>query len=61
MGRVMIRCPEFGKLVFTGVEVDRDRWERSEEPFESHYPVRCPRCGELHQWGRQDAVYQEDF
>jgi hypothetical protein len=56
MAKVMIKCPEKGKLVFTGMFTDKAAFERSQ----IRQPVfRCSACGKEHTWAKEDAVIQE--
>ena len=58
MPMVMIRCPQTGQQVFTGVETDRASFQRLPN---SGGHLRCPICGKQHEWGKRDARLSEDF
>jgi uncharacterized C2H2 Zn-finger protein len=51
IGRVLIRCPETGASVETVLRLRPSAFEglRGEHSF------RCPRCGQVHAWRREDA------
>jgi hypothetical protein len=51
VSRVMIRCPETGEAVDTV-------WRLRPAAFEAlrgEYGFRCARCGEIHNWRKEDA------
>jgi endogenous inhibitor of DNA gyrase (YacG/DUF329 family) len=56
--RVMIRCPNTGRAVDTGVETT------SQEEFASEVlvgqSVACPHCGQTHTWSKPDAFLLVD-
>ncbi len=52
MGMVMIRCPETGRAISTGIEIDRVTF-RSTPVFFSQ--TRCPLCRVTHEWFAKDA------
>lgn len=53
MGQVMIRCPQTGKLVSTGIAMDKASFESSTLTNNS---VKCPLCGNIHVWSKRDAT-----
>jgi transcriptional regulator with XRE-family HTH domain/endogenous inhibitor of DNA gyrase (YacG/DUF329 family) len=53
--RVMIRCPQTGKPVFTGTELTRQQWDRTE--FEG-MRVNCPHCHSPHVWSKSNAYLE---
>jgi transcriptional regulator with XRE-family HTH domain len=53
--RVMIRCPQTKKPVFTGAEMTPSEWERSD--FED-MRVSCPHCHLEHRWNKSDAYVE---
>jgi hypothetical protein len=57
MAKVMIKCPEKGKLVFTGVVGDKVFLERLQ--IKQNKMARCSACGKEHLWTKDDAVLQE--
>lgn len=57
MSRAMIRCPETGRLVYTGVDMDWDEVDASRFVGEK---LPCPRCGSVHPWNEQDIELDED-
>lgn len=57
MAKVMIKCPETGKLVPAGVWVDKATFEKAQMP--QNTLGRCPACGKKHSWTKKDAVLQD--
>ena len=56
MGMVMIRCPQTGRAIPTGIKVDRERL-RSSPVFSSR--TRCAVCNADHDWFAREAwVYE---
>jgi hypothetical protein len=55
MTNVMIRCPNTGQDIFTGVEIHEVR-----SIPDGPSSVRCPLCGEDHTWSREDARIADD-
>ena len=56
MGTVLIRCPNTKSYVFTGITMDYSTF--SEGDLGSR-KVHCPKCGEVHHWGRKDAFLHQ--
>ncbi len=52
MGTVMIRCPETGRAISTGIEADEARFNSMPVFFARSY---CPFCRVTHQWFARDA------
>ena len=52
MGSVMIKCPDTGGAIATGIVTDRESF-RSTPVFFAR--VLCPRCGKEHEWFAQQA------
>jgi hypothetical protein len=57
MSRAMIRCPETGRMVYTGMDIDWDGLEAARFVGES---MSCPRCGTVHAWNETDITLDED-
>lgn len=56
MGMVMIKCPETGSVIPTGIEMDRERFRCSAVFFSRTY---CRKCGATHEWFAKEAwVYE---
>ena len=53
MRRVMIHCPQTGKMVFSGICLDEAG--STGDAFSRQNAVGCPLCGDLHFWGAEDA------
>lgn len=59
MGMVMIKCPESGNAIPTGIETDRDNFRRSIVFFSRTY---CRICATKHEWFAREAwVYESVF
>jgi hypothetical protein len=56
MGMVMIRCPDTGCAIPTGIKMDRERFRSSAVFFSRTY---CRICSTTHEWFAKDAwVYE---
>ncbi|MGX1164965.1 hypothetical protein AB7M16_001231 [Bradyrhizobium sp. USDA 372] len=56
MGMVMIKCPETGRAISTGIEMDRERFRCSAVFFSRTY---CGMCAATHEWFAKEAwVYE---
>ncbi|WP_225185564.1 hypothetical protein [Bradyrhizobium sp. NBAIM01] len=56
MGMVMIKCPETGRAISTGIEMDRERFRCSVVFFSRTY---CEMCAATHEWFAKEAwVYE---
>ena len=56
MTRVLITCPQTGHRVFTGVDMDKEEFERA--PLSDQTIKACAACGQTHTWSKQDAVLE---
>ncbi len=56
MGMVMIKCPQTGHAIATGIKTDRDSFLRSAVFFAR---TRCPICKTDHNWFAPEAWVQE--
>jgi hypothetical protein len=52
MGVVMIKCPDTGREIPTGMVADRQKFDRTPVFFAR---VRCPVCGNEHEWFAKEA------
>ena len=52
MGLIMIRCPESGREIPTGIEMDMAEFQRAPVFFST---VQCPVCKREHEWFAKDA------
>ena len=52
MGLVMIRCPNTGRDVSTGIEMHTEQFAASPVFFSR---VQCPLCASEHEWFAKDA------
>ena len=53
MARVMVKCPNTGGHVFTGIETDATTFERLPDAVAR---TQCPHCGDEHEWRKADAM-----
>nr|WP_246504621.1 hypothetical protein [Bradyrhizobium agreste] len=56
MGMVMIKCPETGHAISTGIEMDRERFRCSAVFFSRTY---CGMCAATHEWFAKEAWVHE--
>ena len=52
MGVMMIRCPQTGREIPTGIEMDTAEFQRAPVFFSR---VQCPLCERWHEWFAKDA------
>lgn len=52
MGFVMIKCPNTGRAISTGMQVDRSRWGATLVFFSRTF---CPMCRIPHEWFAKEA------
>jgi endogenous inhibitor of DNA gyrase (YacG/DUF329 family) len=57
VNRIIIKCPNTGKLVYTGFAMDPAIFEAS--PVEEN-PIECPVCKQTHRWSKKDAFLERD-
>ena len=58
VNRILIKCPNTGKLIYTGFAMDWETFEAS--PVEEMDPVECPACHQLHRWHKSDAILERE-
>jgi hypothetical protein len=56
MGMVMVKCPQTGQAIPTGIETDRESFGRSAVFFAR---TRCPLCRADHAWFAREAWVDE--
>ena len=56
MGMVMVKCPQTGHAIPTGIEIDRESFGRSTVFFSR---TRCPICCADHAWFAREAWVHE--
>jgi hypothetical protein len=56
MGMVMVRCPQTGRAIPTGITIDRESFQRSPVFFRR---TRCPICNTEHAWFAREAWVDE--
>ena len=56
LGSVMIKCPDTGTNINTGILADRKTFKSTPVFFAE---VLCPVCGNVHEWFAQDAWVAE--
>jgi len=52
MSAIMIRCPNTGQPIFTGIETDERSFSQTPEVLAR---MHCPVCGVMHAWWRREA------
>ena len=57
MARVMIICPETDKPIYTHMSFD---WFGFDAVTIGTKSVKCPKCGQIHQWTRHDSFLEDD-
>ena len=57
MSRLLITCPETGKPVYTGLNME---WYALEAAQLGEQELDCPECGQRHRWTKRDATLQAD-
>jgi hypothetical protein len=56
MTRVLIKCPQTGHSVFTGIDMSPEEFERAELPEQTI--KACAACGQKHVWSKSDATLE---
>lgn len=56
MGMVMVKCPQTGHAIPTGITIDRESFQRSPVFFRR---TRCPICNTDHAWFAREAWVDE--
>lgn len=56
MGRIVIKCPNTGKTVPTGMGADKKSFESSTYGSNT---MHCSACGGFHTWSKEDAWVEE--
>ena len=56
MGMVMVKCPETGRAIPTGMKTDRESFQRSTVFFGR---THCPICHTDHAWFAREAWVHE--
>ncbi|HEY8082783.1 MAG TPA: hypothetical protein VIE64_04400 [Solirubrobacterales bacterium] len=58
MANVMIKCPNTGKLVPTGIAMDAQSFASAQ--LSNNGLGNCPACGGGHVWSKKDAQLEEE-
>ncbi len=56
MGAIMIKCPNTGQAIATGIETDPNSFEQIPDVLGR---ARCPLCGLEHSWWKREAWISE--
>jgi hypothetical protein len=56
MGMIMVKCPETGRAIPTGIEADRESFQRCTVFFAR---TRCPICRIEHAWFAREAWVEQ--
>jgi hypothetical protein len=57
MATICTSCPNTGRAISTGIETDADSFLAIPEVI---IRVRCPHCGEEHNWSKHNAFLREN-
>ena len=57
MANVMIKCPNTGKAVPTGINMDQASFDSSD--MRDNALGGCPACGGTHVWNKEDAFLED--
>jgi len=57
MSQVLITCPETGRPVYTGLNFEWPTFESTDLPKQA---LKCPLCGKVHEWAKDDAYLRAD-
>lgn len=57
MSTLKIRCPQTGRPIAVGIEVEPDALRHLPD-VKSH--VLCPECGQMHVWSKADTFLDPD-
>lgn len=55
MPNLMIKCPGTGKLVGTGIAIDKASFDNPTNQMSGN-SIRCPACGQTHTWDKKDVA-----
>ncbi len=58
MNRIVIKCPNTGKMIYTGYSMDPQTFGMI--PIEQMDPVECPACHKMHGWTKKDALFERE-
>ena len=53
MRTILIKCPETGRWVSTGIDIEPRAFARIPDVVAT---MRCPECGHEHAWSKADAM-----
>ena len=56
MGMVLVKCPQTGRAIHTGIKTDRESFQRSAVFFGR---THCPICHTDHSWFAREAWVDE--
>lgn len=57
MADICIKCPATGETVATGMTIEPDEFERTDDLGMNTF--QCPACEETHTWNKRDAFLRE--
>jgi hypothetical protein len=58
LNRIVIKCPNTGKLIYTGFAMDPQTFGAL--PIEEMDPLECPACHKIHRWQKKDALFERE-
>ncbi len=53
MRTILIKCPQTGRWVSTGIDIDAGAFARIPDVVAT---MRCPECGGEHAWSKKNAM-----
>lgn len=56
MAKVMIKCPQTKKEVFTGMAMDKESFRTT---VLSGNAIQCPHCKQTHVWNKENAYLKD--
>lgn len=57
MSQAFISCPNTGRYVYVGLDIE---WLALEGAEIEDQEIECPACGERHHWTKKDLVLRAD-
>ena len=56
MATIYTSCPNTGREISTGIEIDADSFARMPDVIAR---IDCPHCGERHNWSKHNAYLRD--
>jgi hypothetical protein len=58
MPRLMIKCPETRRAIYTGLMLTRTEFPDADLQVAD---IKCPHCGKTHSWSKPDAYLEGEL